>query len=150
MKMDAFCSEITESMKLDSVEPPRIFCAWEETWEKVQVGPVGDGLLEQRFLRKYGGLKWVDDKDNQRYTARRDFMFFQKKRGDNQYWIMGVREGYDVQMEPDDQKQLWECWERTDDFYEMITKYYEDEPSVKVFQKTDDCDSEDEIGKAEA
>ena len=104
-------------------------------------------MIEQRFLRKYGGLQWVDiDRESFRYTARSDMMYFQKKRGDNQYWIMGCREGYDEDLEPDEQKHLWENWERDEDFYWMITKFYENDSSVKCYQKDDDCESEDEDG----
>ena len=37
-----------------------IFHAWEETWEKVKVGPNGDVVLEIRLLEKYGSLVWLD------------------------------------------------------------------------------------------
>ena len=65
MKMDKFCSEITASMKSkDAVDlAPCIFRTWEETWEKVVLGPGGDSLLEARVLWKYGGLCWLDDND---------------------------------------------------------------------------------------
>ena len=42
------------------------------------------------------------------------------------------------------------CLARGTTVYEMITKYYEDDPSVTVYQKNDDCDSEDEIDEVEA
>ena len=88
-------------------------------------------ILEERFLKKYDGLKWVDDKNFMRYTARSDVMGFQKKRGNNRYFIFGIQDGYDVGMDADDQPQLYENWERTEDFYEIITKYYENDRSVK-------------------
>lgn len=144
MKMDAFCSEIVASLKPVENAEPRIFRAWEETWEKATVPSDGNTILEERFLRKYGGLKWVDDKDFMRYTARSDVMGFQKKRGNNRYFIFGIQDGYDMSMDADDQPQLYENWERTEDFYEMITKYYENDRSVKCYQKGGDCESEEE------
>ena len=144
MKMDAFYSEIVASLKPVENAEPRIFRAWEETWEKATVPPDGNTILEERFLRKYGGLKWVDDKDFMRYTARSDVMGFQKKRGNNRYFIFGIQDGYDMSMDADDQPQLYEKWERTEDFYEMITKYYENDRSVKCYQKGGDCESEEE------
>ena len=79
-----------------------------------------------------------------RYTARDDMMFFRKKRGNNQYFVFGVREGYDTNMDPDDQKELYECWERTDALYQMICEYYENDNSAMCYLKDDVCESEEE------
>ena len=80
-----------------------------------------------------------------RYTARSDVMNFQKKRqGNNRYYIFGIQDGYDMSMDADDQPQLYENLERTENFYEMITKYYEKYCSVKCHQKDGDCESEEE------
>ena len=53
--------------------------------------PNGNTILEERFLRKYGGLKWVDDNDFMRYTARSDVMKFEKKEARIGTIFLGLR-----------------------------------------------------------
>ena len=84
-KMDAYCSEITDSLSTaGQVQPLRIVRCWVEGWEKKKVGPEGDSILEARLIRKYGGLQWTDpdpDEANVQYTRRTqhpDSMFFEK------------------------------------------------------------------------
>lgn len=108
------------------------------------MGPKGDIILEERLRRKYGGLKWVDDKDYHRYTARSDAMFSSKKRADNQYLVLGVRDGYDTSLEANRQEELYEPWQRTEDFYEMVTMHNKEDPLIKFYQKDEDCESEEE------
>ena len=52
-------------------------------------------------------------KDFMRYTARGDVIGFQKRGGNNRYFIFGIQDGYDMSMDADDQPQLYEKWERT-------------------------------------
>ena len=122
----------------------RIFRAWEETWEKRMIGPRGDKVQEARLLRKYGGIKWLNPDRNKVFTARTDMMYFEKKRGDNQYHILGVADGYDLNVDQCKQPGLWDWWPRVDDFYGMVTDYYKDSSSVTCYQEDEDCDSEEE------
>ena len=46
------------------------------------VGANGNELLNARFVRKYGGLKWFDpDNEFSTRTAHPEMMCFEKKRG---------------------------------------------------------------------
>jgi len=80
----------------------RIFRAWEEEREKVPIGPNGDDILEARLVRKYGGLRWLDQDNGYRICeAHPDRMFFQKRRGNNKYLIFATYQGYDLTKQPE-------------------------------------------------
>ena len=52
-----FCSK---SLLEKPLTATRIFRAWEEGWEKVQLNSSGDDKFAAQFLAKYEGLRWVD------------------------------------------------------------------------------------------
>ena len=57
----------------------RLYEALEEEWEKVPIGPNGDDMLEARLVRKYGGLRWLDQDNGYRVCeTHANRMFFQK------------------------------------------------------------------------
>ena len=145
-KMDPLCNEIVESLRSDDLAAGgdlRIFRAWEETWEQKRIGPNGDPLHEARLLKKYGGLVWLDpDNEFSRRTAHPEHMFFEKKRGNNRYHVFAIKDGYDMKLDPQKQRDLWDVWEMSTDFYESVCDYYSDNPKVKCYTKEDDCDSE--------
>lgn len=149
-KMDPFCAEIVESLENDdwnSNSQLRIFRAWEETWEKEKLGPNGNPILEARLVRKYGGLTWLDpDNEFSRRTAHPEQMYFEKKRGNNNYHIFAVKDGYDFELAPDSQKELWDIWERSPDFFEQVCDYCNRDKSkkVKCYAQGVDCDSDEE------
>ena len=145
-KMDPLCNEIVESLQSDDLAAGgnlRIFNAWEETWEQKRIGPNGDPLHEARLLKKYGGLMWLgQDNEFSRRTAHPEQMFFEKKRGNNRYHVFAIKDGYDMKLDPQKQRDLWDVWEMSTDFYESVCDYYSDNPKVKCYTKEDDCDSE--------
>ena len=63
---------------------------------------------------------------------------------DNQYLVFGVRDGYDISLEANRQEELYEPWQRTEDFYEMVTTHNKEDPLIKFYQKDKDCESEEE------
>jgi len=144
LKLDSLCIELGVQTQVAGKKSNRIFRAWEEKWEKKKVKPTGDKVLEERFLRKYGGLQWFNPDKKKVFKARADKMIFEKKRGDNQYFIFGVADGYDDDLDKEKQPELWDWWPRVDDFYEMVTDFYRDIESVTCYQEEDDCDSEEE------
>ena len=150
-KMDAYCHDIVSSLQNDVIVEMggrlRIFRAWTETWEKKKVGPQGDPELEARLVKKYGGLKWLDiDNEYSRRTVHPEMMYFEKKRGNNRYHIFALKDGFDMKLAPDKQKDLWDVWEleNGNDFYEEVCKFYSDDRNVKCYGELDDCDSESE------
>lgn len=52
----------------------------------------------------------------------------------NQYLVFGVRDGYNVSIEHDIQLALYEFFKRTDNFYKLITMYYDDDRLVNLGQ----------------
>ena len=95
------------------------------------------------MVRKYGRLKWLDpDTEYSRRTSHPGLMYFEKKRGNNRYHIFAVKDGYDYAREPDKQKELWDVWELTDDFYEQVCEFYANDRLVKCYKEIDNCDSE--------
>ena len=144
LKLNSFCLELGVETQVEKDKVHRNFRAWEERWEKKTIGPKGDVVQEARLLRKYGGIKWFNPDRNMVFTARTDMMYFEKKRGDNQYHIFGVADGYDLKVDRDKQPGLLDWWPRVEDFYGMVTDYYKDSYSVTCYQEDDDCDSEEE------
>ena len=147
-KMDPFCAELIESVEgsAPSENPTRIFRAWRETWEQVAIPPNGDSVLEARLLHKYGGLKWIDPDYSDRLTVHPDKMYFEKKRGNNAYLILAIKDGFDASKPLADQSDKYDPWgtELLDAFYECVIDFYKDKNSIKCYSKGDDCDSEEE------
>ena len=72
-------------------------------------------------------------------------MFFQRERGKNQYHPLLITTKFNFDLDINKQENEWVSFERSDDFYDMITEYYHDRPEegVQVYQKGE-IDSEDE------
>jgi hypothetical protein len=131
MKMDEFCKEISDGLEVDKAIRTgkiRIFKAWRKRWEIVKLGPNGDIVLEARLLRKYGGIKWFDPDSEQVFTSHMTKMHFEKKRGDNQYNVFGILQGYDMDLADDhpDNIDQSEPWSLSSDWYEQVALYYKE------------------------
>ena len=74
-------------------------------------------------------------------------MIFFRKRGNNHYNIYAIAEEYDLYKKEEVQPDEWEPWEFTEDFYSLVSEYYtnNDDENVKVYTKTDDCGSDEEM-----
>ena len=151
MKMDEFCKEISDGLQVDKAIRTgkiRIFKAWRERWEIVKLGPNGDIVLEARLLRKYGGIKWFDPDSEQVFTSHTTKMHFEKKRGDNQYNVFGILQGYDMDLADDhpDNIDQSEPWSLSLDWYEQVALYYkESSADVVCYDKEFGvCESDDE------
>ena len=147
-KMDPYCSEINEALKDKREEENiRVFRAWEESWEKKKVGPGGDYLLEAKLVKKYAGLKWLDpDSEMSRRVAHPKQMFFDKKRGNNQYHILACMDGYDFSKEPREQEDKYDVWLRNDELFDLVVEFYSNntDEKVKCYSQYGECDSEEE------
>ena len=113
--------------------------------DKLKIGPQGDSVFEARLVRKYGGLKWVDcDEGDILCKSHPDHMWFEKKRGQNRYHVIGMNEGYNQKMAPQNQEDKWSLWMRDEALYTQIAEYYEDKADeVKVIKKDDDGEESD-------
>lgn len=146
LKLDIHCQEITEAANAVTTKKTRIFRCWEEEWEKAKVGPNGDALLEARLVRKYAGIKWLDPDNGYRVCeAHPDEMFFEKKRGNNQYLVFATYHGFVIGKNVKEQEDKYDNWEKNDELYELIREYYKDSKEVKVYLKGGDCESESDI-----
>ena len=61
--MDEYCGNIEANLAREKAERDnavRNFYAWQEQWEKKNLGPTGDKIFEARLLRKYSGIKFVN------------------------------------------------------------------------------------------
>ena len=147
-KMNEFCQEIVDGLPQEEDQDEggvRVLRAWQEGWEKRKVGPQGDSIFQARLVRKYGGLCWTDpDHGDTLRTAHPDQMFFQKKKGNNQYHVFAMKDGYDRSRVPDKQDEEWDVWAFDMPLYDQITEYYEDKEGVVVYQEGEDCESEEE------
>lgn len=137
MKMDEYCKEIEDGLQVDKAVrsgKTKIFKAWRERWEMEKIGPNGDIVLEAWLLRKYGSIVWFDPDSQQIFKAHPTKMHFEKKRGDNQYNVFGMLEGYKVELDenhPDNQDK-WEPWSLSRDWYEQVALYYKEQSSPDV------------------
>ena len=144
LKLSYFCEEIIETARKLQPAKTRIFRAWEEGWEKRTVGPGGDDRFEAKLVAKYGGLCWLDaDYNYRRVETHPTKMFFEKKRGGNKYIIFATYEGFDLNKDPSEQKELYDGIMKTQaDFYEEVIEYYKDRHDVKCYVKGGECDSD--------
>ena len=101
-------------------------------------------------MAKYGGLCWLDvDYNYRRVETHPTKMFFEKKRGDNKYIIFATYEGFDLNKDPSDQKDLYDGIVKTQaDFYEEVVAYYKDRSDVKCYVKGGECDSDSEYDES--
>ena len=142
--MDELCAELAESAANSSTEnTTRIVRAWQERWEIGDVGANGNELLHARFVRKYGGLKWLDpDNGFSTRTAHPEMMYFEKKRGKNRYHILACKEGYDFGLTPQVQEDMHDVWDTTTDFYERVIEFYKNDKQVRCYEEHGDCNRE--------
>ncbi len=71
---------------------PLTFHNWKEDWQQPSngVGPRGDAVLEKRLKKIFGGIKLV-------YKEKLFWIHlveFEKKKGQNQYYFIGINEDY--------------------------------------------------------
>ena len=143
LKLDVHCKEITVAATSLAPKKTRIFRCWEEEWEKEKIGPQGNVVLEARLIRKYAGIKWLDiDNDYRVCEAHPDKMYFEKKRGNNQYLVFATYHGFDLGKDLSLQNEKYDYWEKNEDFYDLVQDYYKDSKEVKVYLKGGECDSE--------
>ncbi len=123
----------------------RIFQAWLEGWEKVDTGPQGDCVLEQRILKKYGGLKFVDPDSDKEFTVHPDQAMFEKERGNNCYELFCTLDGFDDSIAINKQLDLYEPWCRNLAIDEIV-EYFKlnDNEGVVVYKEGDIKSSDDE------
>ena len=101
-----------------------------QSWLQSMVGYVGwtriiTTAVSRRTLRKY-------------FSRRRA-----KKRGNNKYIIFATYEGFDLNKDPSEQKELYDGIMKTQaDFYEEVIEYYKDRHDVKCYVKGGECDSD--------
>ena len=150
IKMDEHCKEIEDALEVDKgiwKGRIRVVKTWVEGWEKRVLGPSGDEIFEARLVCKYGSLKWFDPDTNKDFTAHPNKMHFEKKHGDNQYMILGIMDGFDLDYDENHESNvnLWEPWLFSDDFFEQVTLYYKDSADVLCYSKEPDvCKSDEE------
>jgi hypothetical protein len=143
MKMDEHCREIEDALEVYKgiwKGRIRVVKTWVEGWEKKVLGPSGDEIFEARLVHKYGGLKWFDPDENAKFIAHPNKMYFKKKRGNNQYMILGIKDGFDLDYEENHESNvdLWEPWHLSYDFFEQVTLYYKDSADVLCYSKEPD------------
>ena len=88
---------------------------------------------------------WLDvDYNYRRVETHPTKMFFEKKRGDNKYIIFATYEGFDLNKDPSDQKDLYDGIVKIRaDFYEEVVAYYKDRSDVKGGE----CDSDSDCAE---
>ncbi len=94
MKMDVFCTDIVVSLDTDAkIQNMRTFCNWNKDWQQPSkgVGPRGDGVLAERLMTNFLGIKLI-------YNEKLFWIHlveFQKKKGQNQYYLIAINEHYE-------------------------------------------------------
>ena len=79
-------------------------------------------------------------------------MYFEKKRGNNQYLVFATYHGFDLGKDLSVQNEKYDQWEKYEDFYDLVQDYYRfydlvqdyyrDNKEVKVYVKGGEYDSE--------
>ncbi len=94
MKMDVFCANIVVSLDTDArIQNMRTFHNWNEDWQQLLkgVGPRGDAVLEERLKKKFLGIK-LKYKEELFWIH---LVEFQKKNGQNRYYLIAIKEHYE-------------------------------------------------------
>ena len=67
-----------------------------------------------------------------------------RRKGNNQYYILGMVEGCDLNKEQTEQEDCYMPWDQTawSYFYEQIIEFYKDKRELRCYIKRDDCNSE--------
>jgi hypothetical protein len=150
-KFDAYC--VGDILPRDKTIT-RIFRAWCEDWEKTRFNSSGCQLFEAQFSKKYGGLMFSDvDKGGQIgwtmddncavlqrcYKSKDKRTVLEPVEGYNWYYALLVcYDGFATDKFYHQQNDdLWDLWELpgSDDFYEMVTEYYKESTTLKVYQR---------------
>ena len=129
-------------------KPSRLFRAWKENWEEA-VLKKQDPVFAARLARKYGGIKWRDpDNGDQVVQSPLKKMHWIGARGAKGYYVIGAKDGYDMNKDVDEQDEdLWDYWETNEEFYGQVVEYYtkqNPDPSIDVHEKDGAADSESE------
>ena len=133
----------------------KVFRAWKERWEDVDT-PKRDVIIENKLVAKYGGIKWFDGENDCVVTAHPKQMYWKKerKRKDKSnhtgYYILACADGFDMTKSPEDQdSDLWEFWDRDEEFYNLVAQHYGQHPddSVDVHECGGAADSDSEAGE---
>ena len=129
----------------------KVFRAWKEGWEEEETKKA-DAIIEARLVRKYGGIKWNDpDNENRLVTSHPKQMYWKRERkrkdGSNHtgYYVLATVDGYDMDAPADEQDdELWDFWERNDEFYNCVVAYYKANPDadIDVHEKDGAAESE--------
>ena len=79
-------------------------------------------MLEARLVRKYGGLRWLDQDNGYRVCEMHsDRMFFQKRRVNDKYLIFATYQGYDLTKQPEQQLDKYDAWEKSEYVFMMMS-----------------------------
>ena len=108
--------------------PKRFFRAWMEPWEK-ELLTHNDPVTHEKFLTKYGGLRWYDPDDGIYYTADALKMEFLKTKKDRGFAVVGLKDSYDLE---DVREEDYDVWVLCDDLYSQIVEFYEDNPDDNI------------------
>jgi len=99
--------QVDETNSSSQKKTLRIFRAWLEDWERDRMFKPNDHVAEARYLKKYGGLKWLDpDNNNCVLVAATDRCEYVKCHG----WSivsMVVKKGDEDTIEDDDDDEPW-------------------------------------------
>ncbi len=95
-------------------------------------------MLEQKVLRKYGGLKFVDPDLGKEFTVHQDQMSFEKEKTKNRYELFCILDGFDDIINDEDRSDLYELW-CCNLVIDKIVEYYElhDNEGVVIYKKGD-------------
>jgi len=124
----------TEALRSESAVNTRVVRCWVEGWEN-EIRSENDLEAQARFLRKYGGLSFVDGDDA--YTIHDRRMYFQKKRGNNRWCVMALTDMYESEtedMSPEEKKELvytYENFDINDDLFGLLWNHYKKNPDPR-------------------
>ncbi len=90
-KMGVFCADIADSLDTDArIRNMKAFRNWIKDWQQPSkgVGPRGDAVLDERFKKKFLGIKleklfWIH------------LVEFHKKKGENAYYLIAINKHYE-------------------------------------------------------
>jgi hypothetical protein len=111
----------------------RVFRCWRESWETELIGKK-DVVVQNKFLKKYGGLRFFDADQGLVVTISSTEMFFNAMRGKNRGWVVyGLKPSYN--KEYDDPKD-YDTWVINHHLFGNIFEYYQKNRTPGIFCET--------------
>ena len=149
--LDAYGIDIRAEIAATKPAAKRQFKLWEEPWE-IMHRQTKDPVILQKFVHKYRDIGWYDLDNGVMFTHHPSEVAWASAKPAG-IAAFGLKEGFDMDRDLEEQPEEYEIWIMNDDFYHCVAEFDRRHPNDKIdfirkedfFKKPDanDLDSDD-------